>query len=266
MQNNCTGVDSYQNLIRRSGRSPKSLDITGFFGFFRLFPLNSCRWFRGDVVADAVDMVNLVDDADGNLVENLVRDSCPVSGHEVGGCNAAECEGIIVGSEVAHNAYGAHVCQNCEVLVNRLVQTSFSDLVAEDEVSFAQNIQFFLGDVADNTDSKTRTREWLTVYQIIRQTELTAECANFVLEQQTQRLDDFLEVNIVRKAAHIVVRFDNGRVAGTGFNNISVDCTLCKEVNLADLFGFFLEYADKLFADDLAFLFRLTYACLLDSN
>lgn len=27
-----------------------------------LFPLNSCRWFAGDVIDDTVDMINLVDD------------------------------------------------------------------------------------------------------------------------------------------------------------------------------------------------------------
>ena len=40
MQNNRIGGHSYQNLIRRSGLSPKSLVITGFFGFFKLFPLD----------------------------------------------------------------------------------------------------------------------------------------------------------------------------------------------------------------------------------
>ena len=34
-------MESYQNLIRRSGRSPKTVAITGFFGFFKLFPLDT---------------------------------------------------------------------------------------------------------------------------------------------------------------------------------------------------------------------------------
>ena len=38
-QNNGVQADSYQNLIRDDGRSPKSLDIAGFFGFSLLFPL-----------------------------------------------------------------------------------------------------------------------------------------------------------------------------------------------------------------------------------
>ena len=44
-QNNCTSVESYQNLIRTRERSPESLDITGFFGFFVLFPLAPVRCF-----------------------------------------------------------------------------------------------------------------------------------------------------------------------------------------------------------------------------
>ena len=39
MQNNRIVAESYQKLIRRDGRIRKAVGITGFFGFFELFPL-----------------------------------------------------------------------------------------------------------------------------------------------------------------------------------------------------------------------------------
>ena len=163
---------------------------------FCLFPLDRCRWFRSDVVADAVDVVNFIDDADRNLIQHLVRDACPVGSHKVGGGNTAQCEGIVIGSEVAHDADRTHIGQNRKILVDGFIQTCFGNLIAEDEICFAQDVQLFFGNLADDADGKTWTRERLAVDQIIRQTQLSAQCADLVLEQQAQRLDDFLEVDI----------------------------------------------------------------------
>ena len=49
-----------------------------------------------------------------------------------------------------------------------------------------------------------------------------------------------------------MVALDHGGIAETGFNHVGVDRALDEEVDFADLLGFGLEDADKLFADDLA--------------
>ena len=67
-QNNGVQADSYQNLIRSGGRSPKSLDITGFFGFSFLLPLNGRRGFGGNIVHDAVDVLYFVYNTTGDCV------------------------------------------------------------------------------------------------------------------------------------------------------------------------------------------------------
>ena len=72
-----------------------------------LFPLNRRWWFTGDIVDNAVDVVDFVDDAAGDFIKDVVRDTCPVGSHEVGGGDAAESEGIVVGAEVTHDADGA---------------------------------------------------------------------------------------------------------------------------------------------------------------
>ena len=60
------------------------------------FPLNR-RWgFTGDIVDDAVNMGDLIDDAGGGTVEDVVGDTSPIGGHEVGGGDAAEGEGVVV--------------------------------------------------------------------------------------------------------------------------------------------------------------------------
>ena len=82
-QNNCAPAESYQNLIRRGGGNPKTVGIPTLFGFSDLFPLNRCRGFAGDVVADAVDAADFVDDADGDAVEDVVGNARPICGHEI---------------------------------------------------------------------------------------------------------------------------------------------------------------------------------------
>ena len=62
--------------------------ITGFPGIFRpvkSFPLNGCRRFAGNVVYNSVNMPNLIHNAHGNLVQNLVGDTGPIGGHKIGG-------------------------------------------------------------------------------------------------------------------------------------------------------------------------------------
>ena len=54
-------------------------------GFCQLFPLHRCGGFGGDVVEDAVDALDLVYDAVGDLVQHLKGDAGPVGGHKVAG-------------------------------------------------------------------------------------------------------------------------------------------------------------------------------------
>ena len=48
-----------------------------------LFPLDGGGGFAGDIVDDAVDAADFVDDAGGDAVEHVIRDARPVRGHEV---------------------------------------------------------------------------------------------------------------------------------------------------------------------------------------
>ena len=68
LQNNCMKAESYQKLIRRDGRNRKTVGITGFFGFFELFPFDGADGLGRQVQQDAVDAGYLMGDTMGDVV------------------------------------------------------------------------------------------------------------------------------------------------------------------------------------------------------
>ena len=106
------------------------------FTFFS-FPLDRSGGLGGDIVHDAVYAGDLVYDTAGGLVEDVIRDARPVSGHKVARGDAAQRESVIVSAAVAHDADRAGVGQNGEVLVDLGVQTCICDLLTENRVRLA---------------------------------------------------------------------------------------------------------------------------------
>ena len=49
-----------------------------------LLPLDCTRRFGGDVIDDAVDAADFVDDAGGGLTEEIVAERIVISGHAIG--------------------------------------------------------------------------------------------------------------------------------------------------------------------------------------
>ena len=148
--------------------SRKTLINQGFFGYRGSFPLDRCGGFAGDVVADAVDAADFVDDADGDAVEHVVGDAGPVGGHEVARIDRAQRQRIVIRPAVTHDADGAHGGEDREILAETAVEPGLGDLVAEDEVGVAQRVELFLRDIADDADGKTRAGEGLAHDQILR--------------------------------------------------------------------------------------------------
>ena len=56
---------------------------------------------------------------------------------------------------------------------------------------------------------KSRSREGLTINQMLRKSKLQSYLTHLVLKEQAQRLYNFLKGNVLGKAAHIVVRLNN---------------------------------------------------------
>ena len=157
----------------------------------RLFPLDGGGGLGGDVVDDAVDALYLVYDAGRDLIQHIIGNPRPIRGHEVRGRDAPQGQGIVVGPPVAHDAHAAGIGQHGEVLIDVLLLTRGGDLLPEDGVRVPEGVQFLFGQVADDPDGKAGARERLPHDQIFRQSQLPAQLAHLVLEQQAQRLDLF---------------------------------------------------------------------------
>src|SRR5262245_13877654 len=69
-----------------------------------LLPLDRRRRLRADVVDDAVDAANFIDDARGDSREEFVWQTGPVGGHAVAALDGADGRRVLVGSLVAHDA------------------------------------------------------------------------------------------------------------------------------------------------------------------
>ena len=87
-----------QSVLKPHSKSPETRINTGFPSSIFLFKLDRCRWFSGAIVHDAVDVFDFVYDSTGCSSDDIPRDFGAFGGHEIGGGDGAEGDGVIVGS------------------------------------------------------------------------------------------------------------------------------------------------------------------------
>ena len=171
----------------------------------KLFEFDGSRRFARKIVEYAVYALYFVDDAVHALLEYFERDVRHFCGHEIVGFDSTQYDGIVVGTEVTHDADGADVRERCEVLVDLTIETGLRDLLAVDGIGILYDAHLLWGYFTDDTYAETRARERLTVYEILRQSELETDTTNLILEEEAQRLDDLLELDILWQATDIVM-------------------------------------------------------------
>ena len=88
-----------------------------------------------------------------------------------------------------------------------MVAIPFLQFLTDDGIRFTQGVETLAGDVPNDADTQTGAREGLAVNDLVGQTEFLADQSSFVLEEETQWLNQF-EIEIVRQPAHIVMAFD----------------------------------------------------------
>ena len=136
----------------------------------------------------------------------------------------------------------------------------FVDFFTIDEICILYDAYFFFGHFSDNTDTKSRSREWLTEYQSFRNSKLQTGFTDFIFEKITKWLNDFFEIYEIRKTTYVVMGFDHCRFsAKTTLYNVRINSSLCKEIHCSNLLCLFFENSDEFFTDDLTFCFRLCY-------
>ena len=237
----------------------------------QLFPLDGCRGFGGDVVDDAVDAADLVDDLVGDVPQEVIGEGEPVGGHAVGRNDGPQRDRILVGPFVAHDAHALDRQQDDPGLPDGVVQVRRHDprvgsgreahagavvgpqAADKDVVGLAQHAEFFFRDVADDADRQGRTRERMAANQFFLDAEGAADPADLIFEEHPQRLDDF-EVHLLRQTAHVVVRLDlRGKALDArGFDDVRVDRALGQPAGVFNRPGMLVESLDEEAADELA--------------
>src|SRR5437660_3454597 len=220
------------------------------------FPLDGTRRLRGDVVDDAVDTADFVDDAGRGAAEELVREREVVGGHAVGRGHRAQGADKFVGTAVAHHADASDRQQHGKGLPDRIVEAGVADLLQKDRIGLAQDVELCPSDLAGDADRQTGAGERVALDKPVGQSQLAAQFAHLVLEEFAQRLDQ-PQFHPRRQAADIVVRFDRDRRSAERahrLDHVRVEGALREELDIADLVRLLVEDVDEGGADRLALL------------
>src|SRR5690606_1175108 len=178
-------------------------------------PLDGCRRLARHVVGDAGDALDLVDDAVGDLLQQLVGQVRPAGGHEVDGFHGAQGDDPGVAAAVADHADRLDRLEDHEGLADLVVPVEVAQFLDEDVVGATQQVGVFLLHLAEDAHAQARTWEGVAVDHVVGQAQLEADLAHLVLEQLTQRLDQ-LEVHLLGQTADVVVALDDVGLAGLG--------------------------------------------------
>jgi hypothetical protein len=187
----------------------------------------------------------------GDLLEQVVGQAGPIRGHRIVGGDRAQDDDVAVGALVALDPDGAHVGQDAEGLPQLPVQAGLADLVLEDRVRVAQEVQALLrGLAAHDADRQARAGERLAPDEALGSPSSAPDGADLVLEQRPQRLDE-LEVQVVGQPADVVVGLDRRRArAAARLDDVGVERPLDEELRallaLGELERLLLEDPDEL--------------------
>ena len=139
---------------------------------------------------------------------------------------------MLVGAPVPHDPHRPHGGEHGEALPDLPGQAGPADLLGDDRIGVAQDLEPLGGHLADDADAQPRTGERLAPDDVLGQAELLAHGADLVLEEVPQRLDE-LERHVVGKAAHVVVRLDHRVVATPRLDDVGIEGALHQEAGPA---------------------------------
>src|SRR6266516_953880 len=156
----------------------------------RLFPLDRRRRLRRDVEHDPVHGRDLVDDPRRDRLQQVIWQPRPVGRHRVVARHRAHHDWVAVRALVALDADRADRRQHRERLPQLAVEPRAADLLLEDRVGLAQDLEPLARHLADDPDRQPWPRERLPPDHPFREAELLADAPHLVLEEQSQRLDE----------------------------------------------------------------------------
>ena len=122
---------------------------------------------RAAKTGDPVDLPDLVRDAGGDPLHQLVGKPRPVGRHRVLRRHRTEHDGVPVGAAVALDADRADVGQEHDRhLPDRAVEAGGGELLAGDGVGLAEDVEALAGDLADDPDAEAGAGEGLAVHDL----------------------------------------------------------------------------------------------------
>ena len=100
-----------------------------------LFPLNTRRWLRTDVVKHAIHSFDAVENLVGCIAKNAVGQFDPIGGHGVFADDSTEADGLLVATFVAFNSDRFDREKRGVGLPSLLVPATAAEFADEDSIS-----------------------------------------------------------------------------------------------------------------------------------
>ena len=170
--------------------------------------LDGSWWLLSNIIDDSANARNLIDDSSGNAAKELAVKVEPISSHVIGGFNSTESNDLVVDSLISHDTDGADWQESGEGLGNLAVKTSSLDLLNEDVVGLAGNGDLLGSNLTEDTDGDTRSWEWMAPDEILGDTKVGTELADFILEELAEGFDK-LEVHVLKETTDVLVFVSN---------------------------------------------------------
>src|SRR5262249_4296214 len=104
-----------------------------------LLPLNRRRRLRRDVVDDAVDAADFVDQTAREFRQEIGGKARPVGGHAVDAFDSANGDDVFISAQVAHHAYRLHRQEYGEHLPELVVETGGAHFLVDDCLGVLQD-------------------------------------------------------------------------------------------------------------------------------
>src|SRR5208283_126131 len=229
-------------------------------------PLNRPRRLRSNVIHHPIHAAHFIHNPIRNRLQHFIRQRNPVRRHPILRMHRADGASVSVSPLIAHHANRHHRQEHSKRLPDLLIQPSLLDLAHDDVITLAQQVGAFFSYFAQNANRQSRSRERLTLQNLLRHAKIAPNPPHLVLKQIFQWLNQ-LELHLLWQSTDVVMRLDHLRWPAhrARFDHVGIERPLHQPLNFIVAFGlnamcFVIEDFDELVADDLPFSLRINHS------
>ena len=189
----------------------------------------------------------------------------PVGCHRIGGSHGTQGHRVLIGTLITHHAHTPDGRKENGTSLPDLVIEGFSiltDITAEttdiDIVSILKDTYLLGGNITEDTNGKTRTRERMTGNQMLRHTELTTHTAHLILKQPLQGFTE-LQMHLLGQSTHIMVTLDHLTRDIQRLDTVGINRALCQPFGIGNLLGLSIENLHEITTNNFALLLRISH-------